>query len=46
VTSLTYSIVLRRHFTGKDIITTHKCPRWMQDCSYHERAYIQKTKVI
>jgi len=32
-------IVLRHHFTVKGIITTHKCPGWMQDHSYHERIY-------
>jgi len=37
--SLTHLIVLRRHFMGKGIITTHKCPGWMQDRSYRERVY-------
>jgi hypothetical protein len=30
--------------TGKSIITTHKCPEWMQDHSFRERFYGGKKK--
>jgi hypothetical protein len=39
VTSYTDLFVLRRHFTGKGIIITQKCPEWMQDHSNREMVY-------
>ena len=48
--SSTHLNVLWHHFMGKGIITTHKCPRWMQDGSYHERVcllfFVVRSRVL